>query len=164
MEIAQDSKMKQNRKDRKTSKLNMEIDDLSYQLELLSDFLEGIKELEDDEDIKYTFNPSDNCLQINTFVEIDGVITINYQDHPMIGFANMLHETTHAIQHYNGQLTYKTIIECEKMAYSTQYAFSPESFRYIDNYLLPSSHISEEWVRGVSVSVNGIIKYPYKDK
>ena len=159
--INNDMQMRQSRKEKKIAALKNDISDLEYQKNLLDDFIVGIKKL-NESDTRYTFNPTRDVLQKNNFTKVNGVITINYQN---IGMANMLHETTHAIQHYRGLLYNDNLMFCEMNAYSTQYAFSPQSFNSINNdtNINPSSRISEEWVRGVYVYEHGNKVYPYKN-
>lgn len=74
---------------------------------------------------------------------------------------NVDNQTTHAIQHYRNQVKYGNLMFCETNAYSTQYAFSSDSFKYINNNLCPSPRISEEWVRGVYYPKDGKQVHPY---
>ena len=159
--ITNNEKMKASKKDKKLSTLKNELSDLEYQKELLEDFIVGLHDLGDDQDKRYSFNPSEGDVQVNTFQEVNGVIPINYQEHIAIGMANMIHETTHAIQHYRNQMKNGNLMFCEINAYSTQYAFSSDSFKYIYNNLCPSPRISEEWVRGVYYPKDGKQVHPY---
>ena len=160
--IKNDEKMKPSKRDKELSAINKKISDLEYQKGLLDDFINGLHALGQNPDITYTFNPSDDAFQTNTFQEIDGVITINYQEHSYIGMANMVHETTHAIQDYRKQVRNNNLMFCETNAYSTQYAFSPDSFKYILNEYNPTPRISSEWVKGVYYIKEGKRVYPYK--
>ena len=161
--MTNNDKMKSTSKDNKLATLNEELSDLEYQKGLLDDFIVGLHDLGDDPDKKYTFNPSRDAFQTNTFQEVNGVIPINYQEHPAIGMASMVHETTHAIQDYRNQIYTGDLMFCERNAYSTQYAFSSDSFKYIFNNINPSPRISEAWVRGVFSFKEGKQVYPYKN-
>ena len=157
------TKMDLSKRYKKIAALNDELSDLEYQKGLLADFVVGLHDLRDDPDRRYTFNPSEDAFQTNTFQEVNGVIPINYQEVPAIGFANLVHETTHAIQDYRGQMYVGNLMSCERNAYSTQYAYSSDSFKYINNNICPSSRISEAWVRGVYFFKGGEPFYPYMD-
>ena len=161
-DITNNTKLKPSKKLKKLTDLNNELSDLEYQKGLLEDFIIGLGELEKSE-TKYSFNPSKEVFQQNTFLETNGVISINYQDHPLIGMANLVHETTHAIQDYRHQLHQGNLMFCEINAYSTQYAYSPDSFNHIFNYINPSPRISEAWVRGVYYIKDGKQVYPYRN-
>ena len=161
--ITNNAKMDPSKRDKKIAALYNELSDLEYQKGLLDDFVAGLHDLRDDPDKRYTFNPSADAFQTNTFQKVNGVIPINYQDVPAIGMANLVHETTHAIQDYRGQMYVGNLMSCERNAYSTQYAYSSDSFKYINNNYCPSSRISEAWVRGVYFFKGGKPFYPYKD-
>ena len=162
-ELTNNNKMKLSKREKKLASLENELSDLEYQKGLLNDFIDGLHDLGDDPDRRYTFNPSEDAFQTNKFNEVNGVIPINYQEHPAIGMANMVHETTHAIQDHRGQMYNGNLMFCERNAYSTQYAFSPDSFKHIMSNTNPSPHISNEWIKGIYRIVNGKREYVYRN-
>ena len=161
--MTNNDKIKPSKRDKKLALINNELSGLEYQKELLDDFIVGLHDLGNDPDKRYAFNPSEDAFQTNTFQEVNGVIPINYQEHPVIGMANLIHETTHAIQDYRGQVYFGNFISCERNAYSTQYAYSSDSFKHILNNINPAPRITEAWVRGVYFFRQGKQVYPYRN-
>jgi hypothetical protein len=140
-----------------------ELSELENQKKLLTDFLDGLYQLEQSK-ITFTFCPTQSDFPINSgFMPPDEVYSIKYQ---INNDGNMLHETKHAIQIYradylNGEIM--TWGEMETDAYSTPYSFNPNSILklYNDSGITPSSRIPLEWVRGLYFIKNAKREYPY---
>lgn len=145
-------------------KQQKQLSELLNQKTLLQDFSQGLNELEQS-DVIYTFNPTRGQYhEVSTFASPDIIYSINYQEG---NTANLVHETTHAIQAermYNGIYGRMTGMAMEQGAYSTQFSFSPQSFSNImsDCSNTPSSKISPDWIKGVYYYEGGKKIHPYK--
>ena len=142
-----------------------QLSELQNQKLLLEDFVKGIDQLEQSEDVVFTFNPTRGDYHEVSLYMTDEY-SINYQSG---NDGNLVHETTHAIQLYRINFCSAKSMspnEMEMNAYSTQYSFMPSSVSvlYNDSGISPSSKIPLAWVKGLYFIRNGKKKYPYDEK
>ena len=142
-----------------------QLSELQNQKLLLEDFVIGIDQLEQSEDVVFTFNPTrGDYHEVSLYMSDE--YSINYQSG---NDGNLVHETTHAIQLYRINFcSAKSMspIEMEMNAYSTQYSFMPSSVSvlYNDSGISPSSKIPLAWVKRLYLISNGKKIYPYDKK
>ena len=159
----QQAREKRIAKGRSVKNQDDELSELENQKKLLTDFLDGLYQLEQSK-ITFTFCPIPSDFPINSgFMPPDEVYSIKYQ---INNEGNMLHKTKHAIQIYRADYLDGEIMtwgEMETDAYSTQYSFNPNSILklYNDSGITPSSRIPLEWVRGLYFIKNAKREYPY---
>ena len=142
-----------------------QLSELQNQKLLLEDFVIGIDQLEQSEDVVFTFNPTrGDYHEVSLYMSDE--YSINYQSG---NDGNLVHETTHAIQLYRINFCSAKSMspnEMEMNAYSTQYSFMPSSVSvlYNDSGISPSSKIPLAWVKGLYLIRNGKKFYPYDEK
>ena len=150
-------------KGKSVDKQNFRLSDLQNQKLLLEDFVKGIDQLGESEDVVFSFNPTrGDYHEVSLFMSDE--YSINYQSG---NDGNLVHETTHAIQVFRmGYCSAKkmSIGEMEMNAYSTQYSFMPStvSSLYSDSSILPSSRIPLEWVKRLYFFRDGKKVKPYE--
>jgi len=138
--------------------------DVQAQKAFLSYLSKGITQLDELETF-YTFNTVSEGVIPTLGSQSDGTIIINNSG----DLGNRVHETTHAIQHANGAMTFSPLgsdnVEfnshptgLEAVAYRVQYSISPGSMTRSDKGGLKSIFgITPTWVQGINA--NGY--YPY---
>jgi RHS repeat-associated protein len=162
--IEKNSKLSTDEKNKQIAKQQEKLDNVQEQRTVLSNLNDGITQLGNSQ-TAYTFNTVKDGTTAMLSSMSDGAIVIN--NYGTVG--NRAHETTHAIQHDNGEITFnelgtnkaliKSPMVSEIQAYRTEYS--------ITNGLVPSSDekyprtifgITLKWLYGVKKPDGS---YPY---
>lgn len=102
--IEGDKKLSAEQKENKLKKSSARMDELDWEIRLVDKFIGGLDKLGSDEETTYTFHifPGQETYELGS--KEDGTIVINSNGSP----GSMSHETAHAIQYANGELSLVT--------------------------------------------------------
>ena len=102
-EINNNTKLSQKQKDRKLERSSTRMNELELSKVRVDNFIDGLGKIEKDIQTTYTYNidPGKDVYQLSS--KTDGTIVINTSGNT----GNMAHETSHAIQHVNGEISVK---------------------------------------------------------
>ena len=163
--IENNTKLSVEKKTQRIAKQQGKLENIQFQRTLLSNLDNGITQLGNSK-TSYTFNTVEAGTTATLSSMSDGTIIIN--NYGMTG--NRAHETTHAIQHDNGKITFNPLgtnnalmqnpMGLEIQAYATEYS--------ITNGVVPSSDVKHprtvfginlQWLYGLKDRNTGIYIY-----